>query len=139
MLSDRHTRLLSESLDRMLTAQEREELARLLEQEESARDLLLHLKKDARAIYEMPRLRLPAAFRERVVQLIERRAMHGAQPPVIPAHSLPAWLPVAAAAALLIVVATASFFYFRKPDVPIAINSDPAPATEKEKVKPAPR
>jgi len=113
MLSDRHSRLLSESLDRMLTPQEREELARLLEQEESARDLLSHLKKDARAIYEMPRLHLPEAFKNKVVELIERRRQQQETAAAVTAPSFPTWAGLAIAALVLGAVMLATFLYFR--------------------------
>lgn len=117
MLSDRHIRLLSESIDRMLTPRERKQLARLLARDEKARELLEQFKQDSRDIYEMQRLNVPDDLRDRILHIIEERKLRRVAEQTPARRAFPSWARVAVAAAVLIVVSLSTFLYFR-PAVP---------------------
>jgi hypothetical protein len=126
MLSDRKTKLLSESIDRVLTPKQRRKLEKLLAQDAKARELLEQLKRDSQEIYDLPKLKLPENFPEQILKLIESRhalADRNVRPmsPAAPARTLPAWAGVAIAASVLILVGLSTFWYFRRTDAPPAI------------------
>jgi hypothetical protein len=148
MIRDHDRQLLTAYVDGELTSRQRRHVVRLLHRSPEARQLLLKLQEDARALRRSPRPQLPVDLSGDVLRtIVERRLTPGQRriarisTPMSWAGPLASW---AAAAAVLLVLGAASYLYFtaalthsEKPAVVRAAPEDPSPQSAKGAPNPA--
>ena len=110
MLSERISRILAAAVDGELTPRQRRAVDRLLLENEEARQMYKHLKRDSERLKKLPRRTPPAHLSSQVLQAV------GSQPTPLPRavgqvaqRYLPMWAIVAAAAAVMLAISLGTY------------------------------